>query len=310
MSRGQPEPGVFSAPDAPFRIHGRVEPASVGSLAHEPSLTLCSLEAFARYAGPVGASALDALLTLGALDGIIESVQADHGLVIRITVAALWLDRGQVPGARPDWHIDRAGAIAGTGALERYDTSDLTHRRSFALVSLFSPEAPAPHRAPDAHTSEASTEFAMAPGGLPLPGGWARSRDVAEHIRTWISAGRPCTPCGDGRAVSFGARAVHRPGAAPMPGWRILVRAGAYQSDPPTSPYEERIPAYNPFCRRTDPGFWLRPVGTKERATPMRSWSVHANDDVAVEELFAMRGLRPAPAPATAAIARIRDACA
>ncbi|SNR73808.1 hypothetical protein [Actinomadura mexicana] len=309
MSTGPAEHSVFHAPGAPVRVHGRMEPESIGSLlhesVHEPSLTLCSLDAFARYAGPVGAAALDALLTLGALDEIIDSVRADRGLVIRITVAALWLDRGQVPGARPDWHIDRAGAITGAGARERYDTSDLTRRRSFALVSLFSPEEPAPPGAPDA-----STEFAVAPGGLPLPGGWARSRDVAEHIRTWLSAGRSCAPCGDGRAVSFGARAVHRPGAAPVPGWRILVRAGAYQSDPPMSPYEERIPACNPFCRRTGPGFWLRPVGTRERATPMRSWSVRAGDDAAVEELFARRSLRPAPAPATAAITRIRDACA
>ncbi|MFD0686499.1 hypothetical protein [Actinomadura fibrosa] len=285
-------------------------------------MTLCSLDTFADHAGAVGASALDALLALGALDEVIESARADRRLIIRITVGALWLDRDQVPGTRPDWHIDRAGAIAGTGAAERYDVSDLTRRRSFALVGLLDADIPGRSPVPGTNGPDdtngaggaggaaGSTEFAVGPDVPPLPDGWAGSQEVARDIRTWMSTGRRWAPCGHGNAVSFSARAVHRPAPASAPGWRMLLRVGAYQADPPMSPYVERIAAYNPFCSRTVPGFRLRPVGSRSEAMPMPSWSIDAADAAATRRLFATCGLRPAPERAAAAIARIRNAFA
>ncbi|MGI8336664.1 hypothetical protein ACRYCC_42540 [Actinomadura scrupuli] len=266
-------------------------------------MSLCSLEVFRRYGGAVASMALEALLRLGALDEILLAVRSGTGLALRISTYSIWLEAGQVPSSRSDWHIDRTGGIRGAGADERYDASDTTRRRSFALTCLFAPDGDGRDRDT---LDTASTEFVTRPSAIDLPDGWTTTGQVGRRIEAWRSAGCHSEPCGNASAVSFSARAVHRPGLARVAGWRFLLRVGAYETS--TSPYQDHVTVCNPFCTRSEPGFLLRPVGGKDPVAPRSRWSLPAHDSRGIRSLFRSSGLRPDPAAAARAADRVRDA--
>lgn len=260
---------------------------SAHDLQVEPSLTLCSPEVFARFGGRAAAEALRFMLATGALDEAIMTVRESPGLDIRISTYTLWLDTGQVPSSRYDWHIDRIGAISGSGTDERYDAADYTGRRSFAVLSHFVPDSALAGRA---GLDVASTEFVVDPGAIFLPGRWLSTSEVQERITSSLSGGYNAVHAGNGVGAAFSARAVHRPGYAPRPGWRFMIRVGAYLADPPCSPYIDHIPRYNPFCHRTAAGSRLRAVGGKDTSAVTSSWS-YGHDDADATSVFTECGL-------------------
>ena len=208
--------------------HGSVRPIDQAVVTREPTMTLCDLRVFRGHAGTAAATTLQARLELGALDSTIAAIQRDRRLTMRISVYVLWLATDQVPSSRYDWHIDRIGGIEGHGTAERYDAADYTGCRSFAVVSVFLPAFDAGGRAVDA----ASTEFIRSPSPIRLPNRWMYTEEVDTHIKALLAGGHQSAHCGDRVATSFSARAVHRPGFAPGPGWRFFMRIGAYLSNP------------------------------------------------------------------------------
>lgn len=246
------------------------------------------------------------MLAVGALDETIQAVRESPRVSIRISTYTLWLESEQVPSSRDDWHIDRIGAISGTGQTERYDATDYTKRRSFAVMSHFMTEnARQDNRF---YSDKISTEFVLQPSSVKLPDCWLATKEVQSRIAACMAPGYDSIHCGLGVATAFSSRAIHRPGLASEPGWRFMIRVGAYLSNTVCSPYEDHISIYVPFCTPGAPGHGLRIVGTKEENPGGRPWSYPITADDRVHALFTERGLCRDPASAGTAVERMRNA--
>ena len=211
------------------KFYGTASSPSADEFRSEPSLTLCSPAVFARFAGRIASRSLMFMLAVGALDETIQAVRESPRVSIRISTYTLWLESEQVPSSRDDWHIDRIGAISGTGQTERYDATDYTKRRSFAVMSHFMTEnARQDNRF---YSDKISTEFVLQPSSVKLPDCWLATKEVQSRIAACMAPGYDSIHCGLGVATAFSSRAIHRPGLASEPGWRFMIRVGAYLSD-------------------------------------------------------------------------------
>ena len=165
------------------KFYGTASSPSADEFRSEPSLTLCSPAVFARFAGRIASRSLMFMLAVGALDETIQAVRESPRVSIRISTYTLWLESEQVPSSRDDWHIDRIGAISGTGQTERYDATDYTKRRSFAVMSHFMTEnARQDNRF---YSDKISTEFVLQPSSVKLPDCRLATKEVQSDCRLY-----------------------------------------------------------------------------------------------------------------------------
>ena len=252
-----------------------------GLLPREPALTLATAEAFAAVAPPLAVNTSLLLLEMGALDEILDAVRRRGDLDLRITSFAVHLDAGDVSSSRYDWHIDRIGQICGTGAGERWDATDYTRSRSFLSFSAFYPDLTLDL---DDVRCRAGTEFVVEPSLFRLDGGWHSNASVQAAITQVTRANFLTRMPVNMQPVGFGARHVHRPGRAPMKGWRLFIRLGAYRNVQPCSPYEDHLPTAIPVTREEDRFFRLRPLGSSSSVRPDGPWSIAIIDESTIRD--------------------------
>ncbi len=225
-------------------LHGLAEvKVDSEALRHEPSLTLCSLPVFAEWAGPVSKQVFAEIAATSAFQRLACRAARDPSVSVRISVYVVWLEAGDFPSHRPDWHIDRIGALHRQGHLELVDLRDPLSFPSFVLSSIFLTESS------DAlQIDSPSTEFLLATFEGTSPELWADMQAMHLDIDRWLE--RNPNPrvlkAGDRSVVSFSTRTVHRPGQAVMGGWRYLMRLGLYTTLEPCSPYPDHLVFFNP----------------------------------------------------------------
>lgn len=251
----------------------------------EPALTLASVGLFVRVAPPLALKLGRGMLAVGAADDAIRATAAAPGLSLRVTSFCTYLDAGEVSSSRDDWHIDRIGAIRGSGSDEEWDATDYTHNCSFSCCSAFLPERP------QANTA-AGTEFVVDRRPL-IDDGWHSNDSVQALISAAMDGVSSFYRSEDRQPVSFSARHIHRPGIAPGAGWRLFIRIGAYM--PSCSPYIDHLPFAIPITSSEMAGFIVRPLGTTVSQDPPRAWSTPVGDGVDVDRYLASRGLASDP---------------
>lgn len=254
-------------------LHGRVRTAVDDVvLRAEPSLTLCTIPTFAQWAGPVSRRVFSELARTSAFERIAARAVRDATLSVRVSVYVVWLEAGEFPSHRADWHIDRIGGLRSRDGVELVDLRDPVAFPSFLLTTIFLPAA----SASDAHLDSRSTEFLLST----FPGSsgelWADMREMHVDIDRWL-ADHPHPPvlkAGDRMIAGFSPRTVHRPGQAAVPGWSYLMRLGLYTATEPCSPYPDHFVFYNPVFSGPAGKMFFRRVGATELAPEPATRSV------------------------------------
>lgn len=232
-------------------LHGnittRVGPAD---LQFEPSLTLCSPDVFDAWAGPVSHDVLSQVALTTGFQRIAARALVDPTVSVRISVYSVWLEPGEFPSIRPDWHIDRIGGLRKKLGIEYVDLTDNLRFASFLLTSIFLPDRDEPESIDSRSTEFLLARFEGESGVL-----WADMREMHNDIDSWLArAGLPrVLKAGDRAIVTFSPRTVHRAGRASVAGWSYLFRLGLYTSLEPCSPYADHMVFYNPA--------WHEPTG-------------------------------------------------
>jgi hypothetical protein len=254
----------YVAPE-PAALLGRTP--ALPDVEEEPSLTLCSTASFFRAAGPLGRAVGHAIERSSPFLSLIQ-VRAS-GWSIRWTSQLLWVDAGEVPAARHEWHIDRVGPGWNTPAGEVADFTDNAAASddhvAFGAVSYFWPdddgEGPV----------SLATEFLLEPLMVPV-------ERLVDDPRTLGDAVSGCAGAlqgsdriathGSDALVWFSARTLHRPPVADCSGWRFFLRVGLYRE--PYSRYaDHRLCCHRLYDARAQQPLF-RPVGTQKTR---RTWS-------------------------------------
>lgn len=252
-------------------LHGKVAtPVDANSLRAEPSLTLCTIPVFARWAGPISHRVFSELIRTTGFQRIAARAHRDPTLSIRISVYAVWLEAGDFPSQRPDWHIDRIGGYRNASGAELVDLRDATSFPSFLLTSIFLPTTPA-----DSHADSRSSEFLLSTFDGTSGELWADMMEMHLDIDGWLAANPnpPILKAGNRTIVSFSPRTVHRPGCASTSGWSYMLRLGLYTATEPCSPYPDHLVFFNPVWNESSRTTVFRRVGSTDSANvpPVRS---------------------------------------
>jgi hypothetical protein len=243
-------------------VHGHLT-TSAGSdtLQFEPSLTLCTPDIFNMWAGPVSQSIFAELVATTAFQRIAARADSDTSMSIRISVYSVWLEAGEFPSYRPDWHIDRIGGLRKNEGIEYVDLRDTANFPSFLLASVF-----VPSQGHEAVIHSRSTEFMLASFGGKSGLVWADMREMHRDIDSWLATSEPppVYKAGNRTIVSFSSRTVHRPGQADVSGWSYLLRLGLYTTLEPCSPYTDHFVFYNPVWHAPTQQARFRRCGSME----------------------------------------------
>lgn len=248
------------APDIGF--HGAVSlDVREPHVQREPSLTLCDLTNFGYWSGFLSNNVFRQLVLTSAFQRLAARAESDSGVSIRVSTYTVWLEAGEVPSARPDWHIDRVGALRRDGAEELVDLRDPFKFPSYILTSVFVPEDP--HAV--GFADEVSTEFLLSPISGTSPEYWANMNHMHQDIDTAFAKNSSLRTirAGDRMLMSFSPRTVHRPGQTSVPGWRYLMRVGLYTTLEPCSPYLDHFVFFNPAWHSVSGDVKYRTVGCK-----------------------------------------------
>ena len=253
-------------------IHGLIETSvDQRSLQAEPSLTLCSPSVFAKWAGPISRSIFSELAGSTGFERIAARADRDSTLSIRISVYVVWLEEGDFPSHRPDWHIDRVGGLRKKESIELVDLRDTTEFPSFLLTSIFLPSVEN-----GAHLDSRSSEFLLAKFRGQSSLLWADMREMHIDIDSWLAANpNPSVlKVGNRTIASFSPRTVHRPGRAATSGWSYLMRLGLYTATEPCSPYPDHMVFFNPVWNEQTRATVFRRVGSTTAETEPKVRSV------------------------------------
>lgn len=259
---------MYYEPDIGF--HGNISvDLSKSAIQFEPSLTLCEISNFGYWGGLVSHQIFKQLALSSAFQRLAARAESDPNVSIRISTYTVWLEAGEVPSARPDWHIDRVGALRRKGVEELVDLRDPFKFPSYILTSFF---IPADNNAPGS-IDDVSTEFLLSSFSGSSPELWANMDHMHLDIDTAFSKGGNLRSikAGNSMLVSFSPRTVHRPGQTTMPGWRYLMRVGLYTTLEPCSPYRDHFVFFNPAWSNVHNHVSYRKVGCKNSlAEPTR----------------------------------------
>ena len=253
-------------PDIGF--HGSIKTEiEINDLVKEPSLTLCDLQNFGYWGGAVSHKIFREITKISAFKRIITRTHVDPEVSIRISTYTVWLDAGQVPSSRQDWHIDRVGTLHQIGVDEIVDLRDPFQFPSFMLVTAFIPEK----KLDSDSLNQTSTEFLLSTisGSLPAFGidNSKMHQEIDEALK--LVDELDTVYSGNRMIVSFSPRTIHRPGKAIFPGWRYMLRIGLYTTKEKCSPYADHFINFNPVWDSFSNSVKFRKVGRKETyATP------------------------------------------
>jgi hypothetical protein len=226
----------------------------------EPSLTLCDRNHFFAAAGDLSRSIAQAVEATTTYAELADSAPA--AWQIRWTSTFLWVDAGQVPAARHEWHVDRLGPGWTDRGRELADYSF-----NFALEPSRPFLGTVAYAWPDSEglTSAITTEFLDERHTVTAPGFPENPRCFSEAVTRAIGV-----TAGPRRVIShepgelswIGPRTLHRAPLFHQSAWRLFVRVGLYRE--PHSPFvDHRLLChrmYEPATGRTI----FRPVGTQE----------------------------------------------
>jgi hypothetical protein len=268
-------------------IHGRLSfSPQMSELEREPSLTLCALDHFGFWGGPLSQRAFREIAETSAFQRIAARADSDHKVSIRVSSYTVWLDASEVPSARPDWHIDRVGALWRHGNSELVDLRDPFGFPSYILVSCFV----TPYEDYTAGLDQVSTEFLLDSFLGSSPDLWADMNDMHRDIDTAVSRGPNLllVKAGDRMIVSFSPRTVHRPGHSAVGGWRYLLRVGLYTGEEDCSPYSDHFVFYNPAWDMNTQSVKFRRVGNMNPSGELarRSVSLLQNEGLMLAKEF------------------------
>jgi hypothetical protein len=257
-----------------FQLHCPIVTCvDAAAISAEPSLTLCSIDEFNRWSGPISRDVFAEVAATAQYQALAGRAELDPTVSIRVSVYAVWLERGDVPSQRPDWHIDRVGACRIHGEAEQSDFRDPLKFRSFILVSAFAALSP------DVDDLDGpSTEFLLMSFEGKTQEYWGDNNDMHDDINHALqqSTAPTIVKAGNKMIASFCPRTVHRPGVADADGWRFLLRVGLYTALEPCSPYADHMVFYNPAFSTVTGDVRFRRVGTRDsvHVVPRRSVSL------------------------------------
>jgi hypothetical protein len=274
--------GIIYSPDV--GVHGHVTTVvDWPALSREPSLTLCSLPEFQRWGGPVSHRIFREMAATSAFERLAARARSDNTVGIRISAYVVWLEPGDYPSHRPDWHIDRVGGLKKEAGIEVVDLRDPLSFPSFILTSIF--QTPS-DMAGDMDSP--SSEFLLASFSGQSGETWADMRDMHSDIDGWLE--RNPVPsvmkAGDRTIISFSPRTVHRPGCSRAAGWRYLMRLGLYTTTEPCSPYPNHMVFYNPVWNKFAGKTIFRRVGETVSSPEPGVRSVSLDTDQGVAEAY------------------------
>lgn len=245
--------------------------ATAAALVCEPSLSMCSPGLFEQHAGSVAKRTLGLLRACGALEEQEAFVERQPEFELRITARTLWIEPGEVPHPRREWHLDRHGSIAKADGDPRRLQAEFALEPSIpgfiSLTSFGTDEGREAEGAP-------LTEFLPVAVELDLDDPYC-SAEVLSRAAQRALAGLGSLPeirrVEPGHPVQFNGHVLHRPGIASAAGWRQFFRIGVYKKRALSPFRNHRLEVL--VCCCPDGSTFARPANRKERIPVPRAWS-------------------------------------
>ena len=263
-----------------YVLHGEVEICLTEELMQrEPSLTLCSLNYFERWAGGISHAVLHAVKNTSSFHRIAQYAASDSSFTLRVSTYTIWLDELQTPTACPFWHVDRLGDCKIENNQEYLDLADPLGFPSFMIVSMFLPDRVVTNKLVDA----VSTELIIEPIEREAPFGWSLSALMHSDIERAFAKNPNLKTIniGNKRIAALSPNTIHRAGTTEVPGWRYLFRLGLYSNKTRCSLYEDHFVFHNALFDKASNQVAFREIGQKhaiyveprQRSMPLSSIS-------------------------------------